>query len=228
MRRSPTLDDDTLGLWYELGGLYAVAGEDAWRASIWGFAVVCGTAALVLLSAPFFGTSWAGSFAPAIPILAGLLVGVGSFGWRRSRFLKKRNTLRRTLAEKGVDADRPAAWGLGAYYDAQLILLRSEYEFVRSRGTRRALRSARLFEASFGFTPEDSFECGPLIFAPDTPQMRALKESWDVRLEAKRAFDEVALAAFGAVGRRPLPRLPAGDDRARGTRDTERVPGDLL
>jgi hypothetical protein len=159
---------------------------------MWGFAVVCCTAVLVLLSAPLFGTSWAGPFAPAIPVLVGLLMGTSSFGWRRSGFLKKRNALRQALAEKGVDADRPAARGLGAYYDAQLILLRSEYEFVKSRGTRRALRSARLFKASFGFTPEYSFECGPLNVAPDTPKMRALKESWDAPLEAKRALKEVA------------------------------------
>jgi len=155
-----------------------------------GFVVLCVSAALVLLSAPLFGTSWAGPFAPIIPVLAGFLAGGGSFGWRRLKFLEKRNVLRRALAEKGLDAGRPAAEGLDAYYDAQLVLLRSEYEFLRSRGARRALRSVRLFEASFGFTPEDPFECGPLNVAPDTPEMRALRERWEGRLAARRAFGE--------------------------------------
>jgi hypothetical protein len=117
-----------------------------------------------------------GTFAPAIPVLAGLLAGGGSLLWQRLGFLKKRNVLRRALAAHNQDADRPTLGGLGAYYDAQLILLRSEYEFVRSRKTKRVPRSAWLFEASFGFTPEDGFETGPLNVAPDTPGMKALRE----------------------------------------------------
>src|ERR671932_1954922 len=190
VRSSPT-SDETFVLWYELGNLYEETANDARRAFEWGFAVVCLTAALVLLSAPLFGTSWAGPLAPAIPVLAGLLAGGGSFGGQRFRFLKKRNTLRQAFSEKGVDADRPTAEGLDVYYDAQLILLRSEYEFLQSRGTKRALVSARLFEASFGFTPEDEFECGPLNVAPDTSQMRDLRERWEARLTAKRALGEV-------------------------------------
>ncbi|MDP8952839.1 MAG: hypothetical protein M3N18_11510 [Actinomycetota bacterium] len=188
MRPSPTPEDETFELWYELGELYARAREDARRAWMRGFAVVCLVAALVLLSAPLFGTSWAGPLAPAIPVLAGLLAGGYSFGQRRLRFFDKRDALRRALAEKGVDADRPTAGGLDAYYDAQLILLRSEYEFLRSRGTKRALRSAHLFEESFGFTPEDRFECGPLNVHPDTPDVRALRERWDARLATRRAL----------------------------------------
>jgi hypothetical protein len=155
---------------------------------MWGFAVVCGAAALVLLSALFFGTSWAGPFAPAIPVLAGLLAGSGYFGWRRFGFLKKRDALRQALAKKESDANRPAAKGLGAYYDAQLVLLRSEYEFLRSRGTKHAFRSARLFEESFGFTPEDPFECGPLSVHPDTEAMLVLRERWEGRLATRKAF----------------------------------------
>jgi hypothetical protein len=90
--------------------------------------------------------------------------------------------LHRALAEEGEDAGRPTAEGLRAYYDAQLILLRCEYEFLRSRGTKRALLSAELFEASFGFTSEDGFECGPLTVAPDTRKMRELREHWESRL----------------------------------------------
>ena len=191
MSPSPTAGD-ALPLWYELGGLYEAAGDDARRAYMYGFVVVCGTAALVLLSAPLFGTAWAGPFAPAIPIVAGLAANGGSFLWRRLMFFRKRKALRRALAARGLDADRPAAGGLGAYYDIQLILLRSEYEFVRNRGTKLALRSARLFEASFGFTPEDGFECGPLNIAPDTQEMQALRERWDGRISARRALGEVA------------------------------------
>ncbi len=186
MRSSPT-SDETFVLWYELGSLYAGARDDARRASMWGFTVVCVTAALVLLSAPLFGTSWAGPLAPAIPVVAGLLMAASSFGWRRAKFLKKRDALRQALARAGEDADRPTAEGLGMYYDAQLVLLRSEYEYLRSR---RALRSARLFEEAFGFTPEDRFECGPLNIRPDTQEMRALRERWEGRLATRRAFGE--------------------------------------
>jgi hypothetical protein len=188
VRAHPTPEDEILMLWYELGELYSRAGDDARRASMRGFAVVCVTAALVLLSAPLFGTSWAGPFAPAIPVLAGLLAGSVYFGWRRFGFLKKHNALRQTLAQKGVDAARPTAEGLGAYYDAQLVLLRSEYEFLRSRGTKRPLRSARFFEEAFGFTAEDPFECGPLNVYPDTEAMLVLRERWEGRLAARLAF----------------------------------------
>ena len=190
MRPSPTPTSDASGLWYELGKLYAAAGDDRRRAVREGFVVAFATAALVLLSAPLFGTSWAGPFAALIPVAAGLLFGGGSLGWRRAKFFERREALRRALAAEGEDAERPAANGLGAYYDAQLVLLRSEYEFLRNRRTRRALLSARLFEASFGFTPEDGFECGPLNIAPDTPKMRDLRERWDARLAARRSLEE--------------------------------------
>jgi hypothetical protein len=189
VRSHPTPDGEVFGLWYELGELYTRVREDARRASMLGFAVVCVTAALVLVSAPLFGTTWAGPFAPAIPVFAGLLAGGSSFGWRRFSFLKKRNALRRALAEKGLDADRPTAECLlSAYDDTQLVLLRSEYEFLRHRETKRALRSSRLFEEAFGFTPEDPFECGPLNTHPDTEAMHALRERWEGRLTARRAL----------------------------------------
>jgi hypothetical protein len=190
VRSSSTPTGDASGLWYELGRLYAVAGEDRRRAVREGFVVAFVTAALVLLSAPLFGTSWVGPFAALIPVAAGLLFGGGSLGWRRAEFFERREALRRALAAQDENAERPAASGLSAYYDAQLILLRSEYEFLRSQGTRRALLSASLFEASFGFTPEDGFECGPLNVAPDTPTMRDLRRRWDVRLVARRSLGE--------------------------------------
>lgn len=177
-------------LWYELGRLYAAAGEHRRRAVREGFGVAFMTAALVLLSAPLFGTSWAGPFAALVPVAAGLLFGGCSLGWRRAKFMERREALRQALAAQDEDGDRPTASGLGAYYDAQLILLRSEYEFLRSRGTRRALLSARLFEAAFGFTPEDGFECGPLNVAPDTAKMRDLGERWNTRLAARRSLGE--------------------------------------
>lgn len=152
-----------------------------------GFAIGCLVGASVLLSAPIFGTSWAGPFAAAIPILAGLVFGVGLFGWRRARLIRQRDAMIRALAARNLDAGRPTLAGLGAYYDVQLVLLRSEYEFLRSRRTKRALRSARLLEDVFGFTPEDSFETGPLNVTPDTREMRALRERWEGRLASRRA-----------------------------------------
>ena len=188
MRSSPTPDRDASSLWYELGSLYAAAGEYARRAVREGFVVAFVTAALVLLSAPLFGTSWAGPFAALVPVAAGLLFGAMSLGWRRVRFYRRCEALHQALAAEGEEAARPTAGGLGLYYDAQLVLLRSEYEFLRSRETKRALLSARLFEVSFGFTPEDGFECGPLNVAPDTPGVRDLRERWDARLAARRAL----------------------------------------
>ncbi len=191
MNSTPTPGDEILPLWYELGQLYAGAAGAVRRATMDGFAVACLVGASVLLSAPLFGTSWAGPFAAAIPVVTGLVSGSGLFGWRCARFLRRREAVRRALAARDQDAGRPTLGGLGAYYDVQLVLLRSEYEFLRSRGTKRALRSARLFEDAFGFTPEDPFETGPLNVAPDTQEMQALRGSWERRLAARRAMGQV-------------------------------------
>ncbi|CAA9457702.1 MAG: hypothetical protein AVDCRST_MAG28-2760 [uncultured Rubrobacteraceae bacterium] len=209
MQPSLTPGDDASGSWYELGRLYAAAGEDTRKATSGGFVVAFVVAAQVLLSAPLFGTSWAGPFAALIPLTAGLLFGGGSLWWRRAKFSKRREALRRKLAMLGEDANRPTARGLGAYYDTQLILLRCEYELLRSRRTKRTLLQARLLETSFGFTPEDGFECGPLNVAPDTPKMKALRERWEVRLSAKRTLPEASPPSLGLeedVNYRVFPR----------------------
>ncbi len=183
MHPARTPEEETLALWYELGRLYSGAGGGGHRATKLGFTVVCVVGALVLLSAPLFGTAWAGPFAPTIPVAAGLLSGGGLFFRERSRLRRRTGILRRMLTERGLDAERPAREGLGAYYDAQLILLRSEYEYLRLRG---AGKTARLFEGSFGFTPEDPFETGPLNAAPDTEEMRLLRERWERRISMRR------------------------------------------
>jgi hypothetical protein len=178
-----TPDDDALALWYELGHLYASAGGGGQRATKLGFTVVCVAGALVLLSAPLFGTTWAGPFAPVIPAAAGLLSGGGMYLRERSRLRRRSGVVRRRLATRGLDAERPTRDGLGVYYDAQLILLRSEYEYLRLRG---AGKTIHLFERSFGFTPEDSFETAPLNVAPDTEEMRLLRERWERLLAGRR------------------------------------------
>ena len=182
-RTSAVFDEETLGLWYELGRAYAEAGGGGRRAWKLGLTVVCAAGALVLLSAPVFGTAWAGPLAPVIPIAAGLACGGGTFLRGRLRLRKRVGVLRRSLEGRGLDASRPARDGLGAYYDAQLVLLRSEYEYLLGRG---AGRSARLFEESFGFTPADPFEVGPLDVLPDTGELRALRRRWEVRISARR------------------------------------------
>jgi hypothetical protein len=181
-----TPDGETLALWYAQGRLYSGVDGSGYRAMKLGFTVVCAVGALVLLSAPLFGTAWAGPFAPAIPVAAGLLSGGCLFLWERRRVRRRGDVLRRALAERDFDADRPAREGLGAYYDAQLILLRSEYEYLRLLGKPRARKTARLFEESFGFTPEDPFETGPLNVAPDTEEMRLLRERWERRLTMRK------------------------------------------
>jgi hypothetical protein len=199
-----TADEETLALWYELGRLYAGAGGGH-RATKLGFTVVCGVGALVLLSAPLFGTAWAGPFAPAIPVAAGLLSGGGQYLWERSRLRRRAGVLQRMLAHRGLDPARPAREGLGAYYDAQLILLRSEYEYLRLRG---AEKTARLFEGSLGFTPEDPFETGPLNVAPDTEGMRRLRERWERRLAMRRerGMEPPALGLREDLAYRVFPR----------------------
>ncbi len=205
MHSTHTPDEETLALWYELGRLYSGAGGGGQRATKLGFTVVCVVGALVLLSAPVFGTAWAGPFAPAIPVAAGLLSGGGLLLWERSRLRRRTGILRRMLEEKGLDAERPAREGLGAYYDAQLILLRSEYEYLRLGG---AGKSARLFEESFGFAQEDPFETGPLNVAPDTEEMRLLRERWERRLSMRRerGMEPPALGLREDLAYRVFPR----------------------
>jgi hypothetical protein len=200
-----TPDDEALALWYELGRLYAGAGGGGHRATKLGFTVVCVAGALVLLSAPLLGTTWAGPFAPAIPVAAGLLSGGGMFFGERSRLRRRAGVVRRMLTEMELDPNRPARDGLGAYYDAQLILLRSEYEYLRLRG---AGKSTRLLEESFGFTLEDPFETGPLNVAPDAEEMRLLRERWERRLAARRqrGMEPPALGLREDLAYRVFPR----------------------
>ena len=175
-------DEDTLALWYELGRLYAESGDGARRATKLGLTSVCVGGALVLLSAPLFGTAWAGPFAAVIPVAAGLLSGGGLFLRQRTRLRRRAGVVKKSLAERGLDAGRPARDGLGAYYDVQLILLRSEYEYLRKLG---AGKKANLFEESFGFTLEDPFESGPLNVAPDTSEMEVLRGRWERRIYSR-------------------------------------------
>ena len=182
--RTPAAENtENLELWYELGRLYREAGGGAQRATKLGLTSVCAAGALVLLSAPVFGTAWAGPFAAAIPVAAGLLSGGGLYLRQRSRLRYRTDVVRARLEERGLDAGRPAWEGLGAYYDAQLVLLRSEYEYLLGR---RAGKAARLFEETFGFTQEDSFETGPLNVVPDTPEMLELRGRWERRIHSRR------------------------------------------
>jgi len=51
---------------------------------------------------------------------------------------------------------------------------------------RDANNATRLFETTFGFTPEDSFETGPLNVAPDTPKMLELRGRWERRIHSRK------------------------------------------
>jgi hypothetical protein len=178
-----------------------------------GFTVLLITGALVLASGFFLGTGWAGKpaspgtalTAAAVPVVVGLLAGCGLTLWERVRNARRRGAVERTLAGMGLDPKRPARDGLVAYYDAQLILLRSEYEYLRFRG---AFKTARIFEASFGFTPEDPFETGPLNVAPDTEEMRRLRGRWERRLAMRKArgMEAPALGPREDLAYRVFPR----------------------
>ncbi len=202
MRISDTPDgsgERVLALWHELGRLYA-ASEGGWnRVAMLGFTTVLVVGALVLTSGYFLGTGWAGVpaspgtalTAAAVPVVAGLLAGSGLRLWERIRSARRREAVERALAGMGLDPRRPARDGLGAYYDVQLVLLRSEYEYLRFRG---AFKTSRIFEESFGFTPEDPFETGPLNVTPDTEGMRRLRDRWERRLAMRRAREMEAPA----------------------------------
>jgi hypothetical protein len=204
-RTSAVPDEETQALWYELGRAYAEAGGVGRRAWKLGLTVVCAVGALVLLSAPVFGTTWAGPLAPVIPVAAGLVCGGGAFLRGRLRLRKRVGVLRGLLDERGLDASRPARDGLGAYYDAQLVLLRSEYEYLLERG---AGKSARLFEDSFGFTPQDAFEVGPLDVLPDTDGLRALRKRWEFKIGSgrERSVQPPALGLREDAAYRVFPR----------------------
>ncbi len=192
MRDSPTsAARETDAVWHELGLLYALAGEDVRKATMLGSVVFCVTAAVVLISAPaslsILGGIWAGPFGAAlVPILAGSSIGGGFLGWRSFGFRKRRRSLGRILAAAGEEVRRPTANGLGSYYDTHLILLRCQYHYLLARYGHRAPRSIHLLEEAFGFQPTDGFECGPLNVAPDTPEMRQLRELWDSRLATRQ------------------------------------------
>ena len=188
-----------LALWHELGRLYAASEGGLNRAAMLGFTVLLTVGALVLALGFFLGTGWAGTpaspgvalAAAAVPVVAGFLAGGCLILWERIRGTRRRGAVERALAGMSLDPKQPARDGLGAYYDAQLVLLRSEYEYLRFRG---AHKTARIFEESFGFTPEDPFETGPLNVAPDTESMRRLRERWERRLEMRRAREMKAPA----------------------------------
>ena len=200
--RTPAAENsENLELWYELGRLYREAAGGAQRATKLGLAIVCAAGALVLLSAPVFGTEWAGPFAAVIPVAAGLLSGGGLFLRQWTRLRRHTDAVRTRLAERGLDAGRPARDGLGVYYDAQLILLRSEYEYLLVRD---AGKGTRFLEVTFGFTPEDWFETGPLNVAPDTPEMLELRGRWERRVQ--HGMEPPALGPREEISYRVFPR----------------------
>lgn len=189
MQPAHTSEEETLELWYELGRLYSGSEGSRNRATMLGFTVVCLAGALVLLSGYFFGTTWAGATpkwaalgAAMLPVVVGVLGGASIFGRGRLKSRRQEQALRQALAERDEDAERPTRDGLHAYYDAQLVLLRSEYEFLRLQGN----HTARLFEETFGFTPEDGFETGPLNVTPDSKELRRLRGLWEHRVATLR------------------------------------------
>lgn len=211
MDPASTSNRETLELWYELGRLYSTSEGATKRATMLGFTVVCATGALVLLSGYFFGTAWAGptrwgAFGAALaPVTIGLLGGAAVFGQERLKLRRRHEVLQRALSEKGEDAERPSRNGLHAYYDVQLVLLRSEYEFLRLQGSKSAVR---LFEDTFGFTPEDPFETGPLNVTPDSEELRLLRGWWERRISMRRerGIEPPALGTREDAAYRVFPR----------------------
>ena len=136
--------------------------------------------------------------------MAGLLFGGGLFRRQRSRLRRRAHILRTRLAERGLDAERPARDGLGVYYDAQLVLLRSEYEYLRVRG---ANKTARPFE-ELRLYPGGRVRDRASEVAPDTPEMRALRKRWERRISVKRqhGMELLALGPREDLAYRVFPR----------------------
>ncbi len=211
MQPAHTSDSETVELWYELGRLYSGSEGATNRATMLGFTVVCVTGAMVLLSGYFFGTDWAESSmqrafgAALLPVVIGVLGGAVVSGRERLKLRRRREVLRRALEEKGEDAGRPARDGLHAYYDAQLVLLRSEYEFLVLQGSRS---KACIFEETFGFMPEDPFETGPLNVTTDSEGMHRLRSLWERRISIhqERGLEPPALGIKEDSNYRVFPR----------------------
>jgi len=217
-RDGPHGGEEALELWYAIGRAFSEAGEAKGRAVVTGFTAALVSGALVLLSAPVFGTAWAGPFAALIPVAVGLLLGLGHLALSYAGAARRFRAISGELGRLGLDGRRPTLSGLGAYHDVQLILLRSEYEFLLLRG---AGRSARLLADSFGFTPEDPFECGPLDVAPETPRMAGLRRRWERRLKMRRRHGMIPPAlglredlAYGVFPRKMTPAAEAATRRA--------------
>lgn len=189
MQSASTPGSEARELWYELGRLYSINTGSKNRATMLAFTIVCVVGALVLLSGYFIGTARAGTAtiralgAATIPLTVGLVGGVVVFGGRRIKLRRQEKLVKEALAAEGEDPERPTRDGLEAYYDAQLVLIRSEYEFLRLKGYSM---EARLLEEAFGFSPEDSFETGPLNVSPDSGEMQVLRETWETRISTRR------------------------------------------
>lgn len=169
------------------------------RATMASFTVVCAVGVLVLLSGYYFGTAWVpgtvmGAVGAAVlPVVVGVVSGAMHFGWERVKINTEHERLSHTLSDKGEDSKRPTRNGLYAYHDAQLVRLRSDYELLLQQGSKT---TARLFADTFGFTPEDGFETGPLGVTPGSESLRLVREQWERRISMRRKRD-IAQPALG-------------------------------
>ena len=178
-----------LELWRALDRLSV--GSRGWGFRVYsaGFTAACVSGAAVLTGGYFLGTEWAGPWAVFIPVAVGLLAAALVYAVERWRTKRRLDFLHSALVEVGADPERPTGRGLGAYYDPQLILLRTQYEAVRVEGR----EEAALFEENFGFTPHDGFETGPLNVTPGGQRLARLRDRWETQLELRQ------VAGTGAV-----------------------------
>lgn len=166
------------------------------------------TAALVLLY-NFFGErliEGQGVYVPREGFYAtmafGFALGVGGYAFWLLRSLRNYEAFSRVLRRGGLYPKRPAARGLRAYSDEQLLALRSRYENLKEGSLKN------LFEATFGFHTDDSFALGPLNVLPDTFEMNALRVEWEANLILRSGEPQPEIGWWTESRHGLLPRKP--------------------
>ena len=148
-----------------------------------GFAAFVATTTALVLLYNIFGTRSIEGQGVSVPaaafygaMLFSLALGAGGYLFWLIRSLRLYGAFSRVLRRGGLYPKWPTAKGLKAYSDEQLLALRSRYENLGEG------RLKKLFEATFGFHPEDSFSLGPLNVLPGTFEMDSLRVEWETYL----------------------------------------------
>ncbi len=132
-------------------------------------------------------------------IVSVVIVVLGYAAWLL-KSLRSYNAFAKMLRRGGLDPERPTSGGLRAYSDEQLLALRSRYDSLKKADIRE------LFEATFGFSDDDSFFLGPLSILPRTFEMDALRVEWETNLLLAPEGSQPAISWWREARHALLPR----------------------